>query len=210
MCLVLQGILRWSHLKINERPVCVCVSVMETEKESECTTFVRSLWFTPFSCVSCSCVWERLPERWALHRAQQMCLCLRFHWSAVRERWELILVSMLIPHVMILHCFSSLPSLYSYDRGFLVLVPARYLSGKTKGCWNNMKRNRIFTAWLSCLHFCIHFHKRVLVTKYIAVMSGCADITNGSMKSNRTRIYGARQSAHLWTNPQFYHTFLGQ
>lgn len=49
-----------------------------------------------FSRLSCSCVWERLPERWALHWAQQMCLCLRFHWSAVRERWELILVSILM------------------------------------------------------------------------------------------------------------------
>lgn len=49
-----------------------------------------------FSHLSCSCVWKRLPERWALHWPQQMCLCLRFHWSAVRERWELILVSFLI------------------------------------------------------------------------------------------------------------------
>lgn len=35
-----------------------------------------------------TCVRERLPERWALHRTQQMCLCLWFHWPAVRERLQ--------------------------------------------------------------------------------------------------------------------------
>lgn len=43
----------------------------------------------PHPFVSCSGVRERLPERWALHRTQQMCLRLRFHWPAVRERWEI-------------------------------------------------------------------------------------------------------------------------
>lgn len=159
----------------------------------ECIILCESLFF---SSVSCSCVWEWLPERGALHRAQQMCLRLRFHWPAVRERWVLILVFfMLIQFVMILSSFQL--SLNRYDKGLLARVLAWYFSGKTqrmlKQCHFFYNLGLILVVLILIPHMS---YNNVIPTMFIAEMWECDDIQKPICKF--THLFGSQDKHYRY------------